>query len=249
MQLEIAGQVALVTGSAHRVGKAIALELARQGANIVVHYHRTDEAIVRDTVQDMKSHGVDALPVQANLSTRDGVTALFSTIVEHFKRLDILVNSASIFQQRRLLDVTLEEWERTLAVNVTAPFLCTQAAAELMAKNVPPGGAIVNILDRGAVMPWENYAHHGVSKAALAMLTQTSAVTLAPTIRVNAVIPGPVMQPDNVTDPEWAATGQKNLLKRTGTAEDVARAVAFLLTENFITGTTLHVNGGRHLAG
>jgi pteridine reductase len=134
-----------------------------------------------------------------------------------------------------------------LAVNATAPFLCTQAAAELMHKNTPPGGAIINILDRGAIMPWEDYAHHGVSKAALGMLTQTSAVALAPEIRVNAIIPGPVMKPENETDEQWTATGQRNLLQNTGSPEDVARAAAYLITESFITGTTIHVNGGRHL--
>lgn len=248
MQIDIDGQVAIVTGSAHRVGKAIALELADRGANLVIHYNSTDEDIVRDTVQDMKSLGVDAVPVQADISTMEGVSQLFAAAGEYFDRLDILVNSASIFQQRRLLDVTLDEWNQTMAINVTAPFLCTQAAAELMQKNSPPGGAIVNILDRGAIMPWVEFSHHGVSKAALKMLTETSAATLGPTIRVNGVIPGPVMKPDNDTPAEWEATGQRNLLKRTGNPEDVARAVAYLVTESFVTGTMIHVNGGRHLA-
>jgi pteridine reductase len=224
------------------------MELAGLGANIIVHYNSTDEDTVRDTVQDIKSLGVDALAVQADISAREGVSKLFSTAVQHFDQLNILVNSASIFQKRELLDVTLDEWNDTLRVNLTAPFLCTQAAAELMHKNAPPGGAIVNILDRGAVMPWKQYAHHGVSKAGLGMLTQTSAVALAPTIRVNAVLPGPVMKPDDVTDEDWQATGEKNLLRQTGSPEDVARATAYLITESFITGTTIHVNGGRHLA-
>ncbi|MEO0564245.1 MAG: SDR family oxidoreductase, partial [Chloroflexota bacterium] len=240
--------VALVTGSAHRVGKAIAMELARRGANIVVHYNSSDDATVRDTVQDMKSLGVDAVPVQADISTAEGVAQLFSTTMEHFGKLDILVNSASIFQKRELLDVSLEEWEKTMAVNVTAPFLCTQAAAELMAQNVPPGGAIVNILDRGAIMPWKEYSHHGVSKAALAMLSKTSAQTLAPTIRVNAVLPGPVEKPVDLTDEDWEGTGNKTLLKRVGDADDVARAVAYLVSEDYLTGVTIEVNGGRHLA-
>ncbi len=248
MQLDITGNVALVTGSAHRVGKAIALELAQRGANIVIHYHRSDEATVRDTVQDMKSLGVETLAVQADVSTPEGVSELFSSIVERFDKLDILVNSASIFQPGGLLNASLEAWNRSIAVNATGPFLCTQAAAEIMAKNTPPGGAIVNILDRGAILPWQAFAHHGVSKAALWMLTQTSAVELGPDIRVNAVIPGPVMRPEDNTEEEWIEMGNKNLLKRTGSPEDVARAVAYLVTESFITGTVIHVNGGRHLA-
>jgi NAD(P)-dependent dehydrogenase (short-subunit alcohol dehydrogenase family) len=248
MQIALTEKVALVTGSAHRVGKAIALELANRGADIVVHYHSSDDATVRDTVQDMKSLGVNALPIQADISSAEGVTQLFNAVIEHFGRLDVLVNSASIFQQRELLDVSLEEWEKTLAVNLTAPFLCTQAAAEIMMNNIPPGGAIVNILDRGAVMPWKDYAHHGVSKAALAMLSQTSALALAPHIRVNAVLPGPVDRPVDVSPDEWEAIGQRTLLGRVGGGEDVARAVAYLVTEDYVTGTTIHVNGGRHIA-
>ncbi len=248
MQVNLTDKVALVTGSAHRVGKSIAMELANRGANIVVHYHSSNDATVRDTLQDLKSLGIDAISVQADISTQDGVGKLFAAAVQHFDKLDILVNSASIFQQRELLDVTLEEWNQTMAVNVTAPFLCTQAAAELMQKNAPPGGAIVNILDRGAIMPWEAYSHHGISKAALAMLTQTSALSLAPSIRVNAVLPGPVMKPDVLSEEEWRETGEKTVLKRTGDGDDVARAVAYLVSEDYVTGTTIHVNGGRHLA-
>jgi pteridine reductase len=248
MQQTLEGKVALVTGSAHRVGKAIALELADRGANLVIHYHSSNDDTVRDTVHDIKSMGVDALSVQADISTGEGVGHLFEVLVEHYGGLHMLVNSASIFQQRELLEVSLEDWERTMAINVTAPFLCTQAAAELMMKNTPSGGAIVNILDRGAIMPWKEYAHHGVSKAALGMLTQTSAVALGPDIRVNAVLPGPVERPTDVTPEQWEATGNKTLLKRVGDAEDVARAVAYLMTEDYLTGTTIHVNGGRHLA-
>ena len=248
MRQDISGQVAVVTGSAHRVGRSIALELAQNGANLVIHYNRTDEAAVRETVQDVKSLGVDATPVQADISTREGVSKLFGAVVQAYDRLDILVNSASIFQKRTLLEVTLEEWETTMAVNLTAPFLCTQAAAELMVKNSPPGGVIVNILDRGAVMPWREYAHHGISKAGLSMLTNTSAVSLAPEIRVNAVLPGPVMKPVDRTDEQWEAIGNRTLLKRTGTGEDVARAVLYLVQETYLTGVTIPVDGGRHLA-
>lgn len=247
MQQNISGKVAIVTGSAHRVGKAIALELANRGANLVIHYNSSDSATVRDTVHDIKSTGVDAISVQADISTPEGVATLFEATVQHYGALHILVNSASIFQKRTLLDVSLEEWQQTMAVNVTAPFLCTQAAAELMRQN-PNGGAIVNILDRGAVMPWPEYSHHGISKAALWMLTQTSAVELAPHIRVNGVLPGPVDKPNALSDEAWKATGDKTLLKRVGSGEDVARAVAYLVQEDYLTGTMIHVNGGRHLA-
>jgi NAD(P)-dependent dehydrogenase (short-subunit alcohol dehydrogenase family) len=249
MPIDLTDHVALVTGSAHRVGRAIALELARRGAHIMVHSYESSSETVRDTVQAIKSMGVDAFAVQADLGTAEGVEQIFTAVREHFGRLNLLVNSASLFQKRTLLEVTLDEWQQTLAVNLTGPFLCTQAAATLMQDNVPPGGAIINICDQGVDGPGPAYAHHGVSKAALWSLTQVSAASLGPDIRVNAIIPGPVMKPDGraMSDERWAEIGSALPLQRTGTAEDVARAVAYLVQEEFITGTAIHVNGGSHL--
>lgn len=249
MLVNLQDQVALVTGSAHRVGRAIALELARHGVHILVHYHNSPPDTVRSTVQDIKSMGVDAFAVQGSVSTPEGVEQIFGGVREHFGRLNILVNSASVFQKRGLLDVTYDEWQETMAVNLTGPFLCTQAAAALMRQNDPSGGVIINILDKGALEPWPEYPHHSVSKAGLWMLTQVSAASLGPDIRVNAVIPGPVMKPAgaNMSDEEWAKVGQRTPLRRTGTAEDVARAVAYLTSEDYLTGAVIHVNGGEHL--
>lgn len=248
MRINISDQVALVTGSAHRVGRAIALELARQGVNILVNYHRSSEDTVRDTVREIKSLGVDALAVGADISTPEGVETTFSTLREHFGRLNILVNSASAFPAGTLQETTLEAWQQAVNVNLTAPFLCTQAAVTLMRQNTPSAGAIVNICDRGSVTPWPARAAHGISKAGLWMLTQTSAVNFAPDIRVNAVLPGPVLAPPNMSAERWAQIGrEQTLLEHTGEAEDVARAVAFLVSESFITGALLHVNGGEHL--
>jgi NAD(P)-dependent dehydrogenase (short-subunit alcohol dehydrogenase family) len=205
--------------------------------------------MVRDTVQEIKSMGVDAFAVQADIGSASGIEQIFTALREHFGRLHILVNSASVFQKRQLLEVTLEEWNQTMAVNLTGPFLCTQAAAALMNQNAPAGGAIINICDRGVDGPWLDYAHHGISKAALWSLTQVSAASLGPTIRVNAVLPGPVMKPAgrNMSDSVWEAVGQTVPLQRTGSPEDVARAVAYLVSEAFITGALIHVNGGEHL--
>ncbi len=249
MRIDLAGQVALVTGSAHRVGRAIAIELARCGVHILVHYNRSAPEAVRETLQDIKSLGVDAFAVQGDIGTAAGVEQVFGAVREHFGRLHILVNSASNFQKRNILEVTLDEWQETLNINLTAPFLCTQAAVALMRQNDPPCGSIINICDKGADKPWPEYAHHGVSKAGLLALTQVSAASLGPDIRVNAIIPGPVLKPSgrDMSDEQWEAVGKPLPLQRTGAAEDVARAVVYLASENFLTGTTIHVNGGEHL--
>ena len=183
MRPALAGQVALVTGGAKRLGRAIALELAASGAHIFVHYHSSDDAQVNETLAAIRAQGVQAQAQQADLGAAAGVELLFAGLRQHFDRLDILVNSAALFQQRRLLQVSLADWERTMDVNLRAPFLCTQAAARLMRAQAPPGGVIINLLDRGVDGPWQSYAHHGVSKAALWALTQVSALELAPEIR------------------------------------------------------------------
>lgn len=249
MQLELRGKVALVTGSAHRVGKSIALELARHGVHIVVNYNNATPEQVAETVSDIQSHGVEVLPVQADVSSPDGVSALFGQIRDAIGSLDILVNSASVFPIGTLEQTSYADWKRALDVNLTGPFLSMQAAAELMRRNDPSGGVVVNICDVGTLRPWPERAAHGVSKSALWMLTQTAAVTYAPYgIRVNAVMPGPVLAPSGMSETRWQKIGEsQTLLGHAGTPEDVARAVAYLCGENFLTGVLLPVNGGEHL--
>jgi NAD(P)-dependent dehydrogenase (short-subunit alcohol dehydrogenase family) len=248
MHVDLADQVAIVTGAAHRIGKAIALELARKGVHILVHYGNSS-AEATETAREIKSFGVDAFPVQADLNQPEGIQAIFEALNEHFGRLNILVNSAAIFQQRSFLELTLDDWQRTLNINLTAPFLCSQAAVPVMRHNDPSGGVIINILDKGALTPWPKYPHHSVSKAGLWMLTQVCAASLGPDIRVNAVLPGPVMKPagTDMSDEEWAKVGNRTPLQRTGSPEDVARAVAYLASEDYLTGTVIPVNGGEHL--
>jgi NAD(P)-dependent dehydrogenase (short-subunit alcohol dehydrogenase family) len=247
MRIDLQDHVALVTGSAHRVGKAIALELAKQGVNIMVHYHSSDNA-VRETLLEIKSQGVDAFAAQVDLSQPEGVEALFDAVRENYGRLNILVNSASVFNKNTLLEATLDEWQQSLDVNLTAPFLATQHAARIMRDNDPSGGSIINILDYGSVRPWVDHVDHGVSKAGLLMLTRISAIGLgSENIRVNGVLPGPVMKTPGLSDEQWREIGRRSPLGRTGTAEDVARAVAYLAGEDYITGAILEVNAGETL--
>nr|AIA18541.1 short chain dehydrogenase [uncultured bacterium] len=256
MHVALTNKVALVTGAAHRVGKTIALELARRGAHIMLHYYHSPDEAVRETLQEIKSLGVKAFQVQADIGTVEGVETVFSAVRESFGELDILVNSASIFQKRSLLDVTPEEWHQTMNINLFGPFLCTQQAVKLM-REVPEedpdepitqikqaGGVIINICDKGSIDPWPDCAHHGISKAGLLALTKVSAASLGPDIRVNAVIPGPVLKPEDYNDERWKKSGARVPLLRTGTPGDVARAVAYLASEDYITGAVLHVDGG-----
>ena len=248
MYIDLTDQVALVTGSAKRVGRAIALELAKNGVHIMVHYNSSHDDSVRDTIHEIKSFGVDAFAVQADISTTDGVSKIFTEIENHFDRFDILVNSASLFHQNSLMNTTLEDWRKSLDVNLTGAFLCTQSAVHLMRENKPTGGAIINILDYGAVQPWAERADHSVSKAGLLMLTKISAASLGKeNIRVNGVLPGPVLRDEANSEERWAKIGEALPIGRTGDPEDVGRAVVYLAQESFVTGTILKVNGGEDL--
>jgi NAD(P)-dependent dehydrogenase (short-subunit alcohol dehydrogenase family) len=171
---------------------------------------------------------------------------LFTAIKSHFGRLDVLVNSAAIFDTGDLFTVSLEDWQRSLDINLTAPFLCMQHAA-LMMRAANTSGVIINISDMGGLKGSVNYPQHSVAKAGLLMLTKIAARSFAPNIRVNAIVPGLIMQPPDMTDEEWHRLAQNIPLNRPGSAEDAARAVLYLITEDFQTGTILTIDGGEAL--
>lgn len=223
----------------------MALALAQAGANIVVHYHSTTEA-VPGTLAELRALGVQAIAVQANLVEPEGVEAVFEAAEAAFGGVDVLVNSAANMEPGDVLTLTRADWQRSLDLNLSAPFFCAQRAAQSM--RARGGGAIVNIADLSGLQPWARYPAHSVSKAGLIMLTQVLAKALAPTIRVNAIAPGPVIKPDDWSDETWHGLGQRTLLKHTGSGYDVARAALFLLEADFITGETLVVDGGRRIA-
>jgi pteridine reductase len=245
--MNLNGKVALVTGSAHRVGRAIALGLARAGAQQVIHYGGSAVA-AGQTRDEVAALGVEAITVPANLSDPAQIDELFDAIEEHFGRLDILVNSAATFVHEPFDAVTAETWDAVLAVNLRAPFLCSQRAAHLMLAR-RSGGVIVNIADVAGQVPWVRYPQHSVSKAGLLMLTQVMAKSLGPDIRVNAVVPGPVLKPEMTNLGVWEELGARLPLKRTGRPEHVAHAVLALVENDYITGAALAVDGGDTLMG
>src|SRR5260370_6050202 len=241
--MQLTGKGAVGTGSAHRVGKTIALALAGAGVHIVVHYHGSSDA--QATVAEIDALGVRAIAVAAILIDPAGATAVFEAAEREFGGVDLLVNSASNFQKGSVLTVSPEEWQETLNINLSGPFFCAQLAARSMLQR--GGGAIVNIADLSGFRPWADYPAHSVSKAGLLMLTKVLAKALAPSIRVNAIAAGPVLKPPDWDNARWQASGARTLLKRTGSSYDVARAALFLLQEDFVTGTTLLVDGGRSI--
>ncbi|MFX0121984.1 MAG: SDR family NAD(P)-dependent oxidoreductase [Candidatus Hodarchaeota archaeon] len=237
----LSGKVALVTGGAHRVGRAIALALADAGADVIVHYHSSDEA-AKTTADEISALGRRAFPVKADLGDVAQIGPMFQQIEGEFPQLDILVNSASVFEAVDFMAITPEQWNETMGVNLRGPAFCAQAAARRMLAQ--SGGHIVNIADVIGLRPWPRYPHHSVAKAGLIMLTQVLAAALAPTIQVNAIAPGPVLKPPGMPEVRWGEIGAASLLGRSGQPSDVAEAVVFLVSSRYITGEVLVVDGG-----
>jgi len=242
--MDLQGKVALVTGGAIRVGKAISLELAAAGADIVVNYN-SSAGPAEETVAEIRALGRRAIAQQADVSQGDQVRALVERAVSELGRLDVLVNSASVWRRTPWAELDEEEWDRQIAVDLKGPFLCARAAAQHLAAH--GDGAIVNIVDLSAFTPFPNYLPHSVAKAGLLNMTYSLAMELAPAVRVNAIAPGPVLPPPDYTEQQLAASAKRTLLKRWGTPEDVARAVRYLVEAAYVTGAVLPVDGGERL--
>ena len=251
--MDLERKVALVTGGAHRVGKAIALALADAGANLVIHYGGSEDE-AHETVREIKSRGAQAIAVQADLSDPAALAALFEAVQERFERLDVLVNSAANFVKQPFDEVAPEDWMKVMQVNLRAPFFCTQHAARLMRAVRRPAdqpAAIVNISDLAGLYPWRDFAVHGIAKAGVLHLTRTTARELGPEIRVNAIVPGAILPPSNMSpdSARWRHMGESVPLQRTGDPKYVAQTVVFLAHNDYITGAAIPVDGGEHLIG
>lgn len=230
--------LALVTGAAHRLGKAFALTLARAGYGIVLHYHSSsDEAL--QTKAEIESLSRSVTLAQADLTDPQQINSLISNL----QSLSVLVNSAAFMPSGNVDALTLENWDTSLDLNLRAPFLLAQECA----KKMTDGGLIVNITDVGAQKAWSRYPSYTVSKAALESLTKILARALAPQIRVNAIAPGFVLQSDIVPPEEWERLIGRIPLKRPARTEEITSALEFLLRNEYVTGQTIVVDGGYSL--
>lgn len=243
--MKIEGKTALVTGGAHRVGKAIAMTLARAGANLVINYHSSDEA-AQQTVGEAQALGVGALAVQADVGDLQQVRALVAAAADRFGAVDILVNSASIWKKTPLPMGDFADWHQVLGVLIDGSMYLADAVIPGMQERGE--GAMVNIVDLSAWKPFSGYIAHSVGKSALLALTRQLALELAPAISVNAVAPGPVLPPPDYGEQEVARVASRTLKGRWGSAQDVADAVRFLVEADYITGEVIVVDGGERYA-
>jgi 3-oxoacyl-[acyl-carrier protein] reductase/pteridine reductase len=234
-------QVALVTGASKRIGRSIALRLAKEGADVVVNY-ATSKAEAEELTSEIQSLGRRAIALQADVSRRAEVHRMFAAAEKEFGRLDILVNNAGMFFAAKFDELTDEQWDRIMDANLKSQFLCAQAAAPQMKRQ--GRGRIINLSSLGGILPWPAYTHYCVSKAGTIMLTKCLARALAPEILVNSVAPGTIQFPGEPPDQDYI---KRVPLHRTGTGEDIADAVMYLATADFVTGQVIAVDGGRTL--
>ena len=235
------GQTALVTGAAKRMGRSIALRLAADGADVVVNYH-TSKQEADAVAREVEALGRRAAAIEADVSRGADVQKLFAAIEKKFGRLDILINNAGAFSEGNIDTLSEAEWDAMMNTNLKSQFLCAQAAAPIMKRQ--GRGRIINISSLGGLLAWPKYMHYCVSKAGVVMLTRCLARALAPEILVNSVAPGTIQFPGERPDEEYI---RRVPLHRTGTGEDIASAVAYLLSSDFVTGQILAVDGGRVL--
>ncbi len=243
--MELKGKTALVTGAGVRLGRSLALALAGQGANLVLHYGTSRQA-AEDTAAQIRTLGVQAALLQADLRDTSVLDDLIQDAAHQFGGLDILVNSAAIFESGGALDTSRENWEAHFSVNLQAPFFLSQA----FAARLHPGqnAHIVNIADWRGLRPDIQHFAYSLTKAGLLSMTQALALALAPLVQVNAIAPGAILPPPgkDAAYLEWLAA-EHIPLRRNGTPQEVAQAMLFLLQSDFITGETLFITGGEHL--
>ena len=244
--MKLKGKVALVTGAAKRIGREIALALAGRGCHVAITY-RSSRKEAGATAAAIRRKGVRAMAVEADLLDSDQVRQAVRSVESRFGRIDVLVNNASSFYPTPWATVTDAQWEDLIGTNLSGPWRFAQAAAPGMKRR--RAGKIINIADVAAFSPWPAYLPYCAAKGGLVTLTWGLAKALAPEIQVNAIAPGPILMPKEISAADKKKAIETTLLKRSGSPADIVAAALFLLEgSDFVTGVVLPVDGGRLLA-
>ena len=232
-----------MTGAGHRVGQAIAVALGARGMRVAVHYNAHAEG-ARETLRSIERAGGSGALFAADLTEANSAERVIADVVGSFGGLDVLVNSAAVMVRTPFGQITAEQWDGIMALNLRAPFMLAQAAApHLRAAR----GAIVNIADLAAFETWPAYIPHGLSKAGVVYMTRALARVLAPEVRVAGIAPGTVLLPENWSEADEERLRRTTPLQRSGSPNDVSSTVVFILESDYLTGETIIVDGGRHV--
>lgn len=235
----------LITGAAKRIGATIAKQLHQAGMNIIIH-HNTAEKEASELVNELNSSRTDsAISLQANLTEQGSYESLIKNALQFKSRLDVLINNASLYYPSNIGQISEQDWNEIINVNLKAPLFLCRYAASFLSKN---NGCIINITDIHGEKPLKDHSIYSISKSGLIMMTQSLAKELAPNVRVNAISPGAITWPDNMNIETKKEILQHTALKKVGSMEDISKTALFLINDaDYITGQILNVDGGRIL--
>lgn len=240
--MHLHGKTALITGAARRIGQAIALDLARQGMNLILHY-RGSRKEAQETAEKAAAHGVKAYLIQADLRSLMEVRKLARQAFQRSPQIHVLINNASVFYKTPLGKVREKDWDELMDVNLRAPFFLSEAVGLRMVRQKQ--GKIINLTDWTAFRPREDYIPYCASKAGLVAVTLGLAKKLAPYVQVNGIAPGPILPPEGVASKDQPEVIRLTPLRRYGSPGDITAAIRFLIREtDFVTGIVLPVDGG-----
>ncbi len=244
--MNLEGKVAVITGAAVRIGRSMALALAEAGVDICIHYHSSQQA-AEQTCAEIDRLGRKSFAVAADLSDAHQAAALIiDAVVAEFGRVDILINSASVFENKCLLDTAEADWDSHLDINLKAPYFLSQQFAKSFQKGQT--GQIINLIDWRALRAGTGHLPYRISKAGLVTLTECLSLELAPAIQVNAIAPGAILPPPGQDASYLASRAEQIPLKRAGSPQDVCDALLYLLRSDFVTGEVLTVSGGEQFS-
>ncbi|NOX63955.1 MAG: SDR family oxidoreductase [Chloroflexi bacterium] len=242
--MNLKDKIAIVTGGSKRVGRALTLALAEAGCHVAIHYnHSVDPA--QQTAAEARALGVNAAIIQADLTYVEEAVRLVEEVARQLGSAQILINSAAIFPEDTIMDVTIEAWSRTFRVNLRSPVFLTQAFVRHLPAN--ERGAVINISDWRAERPYPDHFSYSVAKGALDAFTRAAAISLAPRVRVNAIALGPMLPPPGKGADYLEARAAQLPLRRAGGVDVIAQTMLFLLRNDFITGEIVRLDGGAHL--
>jgi len=247
--MKLKNKVALITGAGRGIGRSIALEFAREGADVIINYNKSEKE-AKEVVKEVEKIGSKAIAIKADVSKRNEIEKMIETSLKEFKRIDILVNNAGIISVAQLQDLTEEDWDRLMDINLKGVFLCSKFVSKIMTKQ--KSGKIINISSiYGSVFGGQYVMHYCVSKAGVANLTKSLAQGLAPYIQVNSISPGNIdtEMTRRAGDDFIKKVIEKTPLKRLGKPEEIAKSAVFLASNDsdFITGQNIVVDGGLSL--
>lgn len=242
--MKLSGKVALVTGGAVRLGRALTLALAEQGMRVAIHYG-SSAAAAHSLAQAIQTQGGEAFTIQSDLSRSTQMPDIIQRAQEHFGRVDVLVNNAAIFKAGNWDDTTEANWDQHFAINLKAPFFLSQSFARQIGNQ--HAGHIINIADWRGVRPGTDHIAYTLTKAAIVAMTKSLAQALAPTIQVNAIAPGLILPPPGQDQAYLESKAAQIPAQRSGSPQEIAKAMLFLLQSDFVTGELVFVTGGEHL--